>query len=151
MALIKPDAASFAKIKVLGIGGGGGNVLNSMIEGNKIKGVEFIAINTDCQALLANQASTKIQIGKDLTRGLGSGGDPEIGHQAAEESRDIIREYLAETDMVFLAGGMGGGPFTGGAPLLCAVARKVGALKIAVTTRPLAFEGPKRRGIAEEA
>ena len=150
MALIKPDAASFAKIKVLGIGGGGGNVLNSMIEGNKIKGVEFIAINTDCQALLANQASTKIQIGKDLTRGLGSGGNPEIGRQAAEESRDIIREYLAETDMVFLAGGMGGGTFTGGAPIIAEVAKEIGALTIAVTTRPFAFEGTKRRVIAEE-
>ena len=150
MALIKPDAASFAKIKVLGIGGGGGNVLNSMIEGNKIKGVEFIAINTDCQALLANPASTKIQIGKDLTRGLGSGGNPEIGHQAAEESRDLIREYLVDTDMVFLAGGMGGGTFTGGAPIIAEVAKEAGALTIAVTTRPFAFEGTKRRVIAEE-
>jgi len=150
MALIKPDSASFAKIKVLGIGGGGNNALNSMIDGDKIKGVEFIAINTDAQALLANKAQTKIQIGKDLTRGLGSGGDPEIGRQAAEESRDLIREYLIDTDMVFLAGGMGGGTMTGAAPIIAEVAKEAGALTIAVTTRPFAFEGTKRRVAAEE-
>jgi cell division protein FtsZ len=150
MALIKPDSASFAKIKVLGIGGGGNNALNSMIDGDKIKGVEFIAINTDAQALLANKAQTKIQIGKDLTRGLGSGGNPEIGRQAAEESRDLIREYLIDTDMVFLAGGMGGGTMTGAAPIIAEVAKEAGALTIAVTTRPFAFEGTKRRVAAEE-
>jgi cell division protein FtsZ len=150
MALIKPDSASFAKIKVLGIGGGGNNALNSMIDGDKIRGVEFIAINTDAQALLANKAQTKIQIGKDLTRGLGSGGDPEIGRQAAEESRDLIREYLIDTDMVFLAGGMGGGTMTGASPIIAEVAKEAGALTIAVTTRPFAFEGTKRRVAAEE-
>lgn len=150
MALIKPDSASFAKIKVLGIGGGGSNALNTMIEGNKIKGVEFIAINTDSQALLANKSETKIQIGKDLTRGLGSGGDPNIGRQAAEESRDLIREYLEDTDMVFLAGGMGGGTFTGAAPIIAEVAKEAGALTIAVTTRPFAFEGTRRMVVAEE-
>lgn len=150
MALIKPDSASFAKIKVLGIGGGGNNALNSMIDGDKIKGVEFIAINTDAQALLANKAQTKIQIGKDLTRGLGSGGNPEVGRQAAEESRDLIREYLIDTDMVFLAGGMGGGTMTGAAPIIAEVAKEAGALTIAVTTRPFAFEGTKRRVAAEE-
>jgi cell division protein FtsZ len=150
MAFIKPDSASFAKIKVLGIGGGGNNALNSMVEGDKIKGVEFIAINTDVQALLANKAQTKIQIGKDLTRGLGSGGDPEIGRQAAEESRDLIREYLIDTDMVFLAGGMGGGTMTGASPIIAEVAREAGALTIAVTTRPFTFEGTKRRVAAEE-
>lgn len=150
MALIKPDSASFARIKVLGIGGAGGNSINTMIESDKIKGVEFIAINTDSQALLANKAPTKIQIGKDLTRGLGSGGDPEIGRQAAEESRDLIREYLIDTDMVFLAGGEGGGTFSGGAPIIAEAAREAGALTIAVTTRPFAFEGARRLVNAEE-
>jgi len=150
MALIKPDASSFAKIKVLCIGGGGSNAINTMIEGNKIKGVEFIAINTDSQALLANKASTKIQIGKDITKGLGSGGDPELGRKATEESRDLIHEYLIDTDMVFLAGGQGGGTYTGGAPIIAEVAKEVGALTIAVTTKPFAFEGTRRMVVAEE-
>ncbi len=150
MALIKPDSASFAKIKVLGLGGGGGNAINTMIEGDQIKGVEFIAVNTDTQALLANKASTKIQIGKDLTRGLGSGGNPEIGREAATESRELLKEYLVDTDMIFIAGGQGGGTASGGAPILAEVAREMGALTIAVTTKPFAFEGTKRMVIAEE-
>ncbi len=150
MALIKPDSASFAKIKVLGVGGGGGNALNTMVEDNQINGVEFIAVNTDSQALLANKANTKIQIGKDITRGLGSGGNPEIGREAAEESRELLKEYLIDTDMVFIGGGMGGGTYTGAAPVIADVAREMGALTIAVTTKPFTFEGTKRMVIAEE-
>lgn len=150
MALIKPDSASFAKIKVLGVGGGGNNALNTMIDNNQINGVEFIAINTDSQALLANKANTKIQIGKELTRGLGSGGNPEVGREATEESRELLKEYLIDTDMVFIGGGMGGGTYTGGAPVIADVAREMGALTIAVTTKPFSFEGTKRMVIAEE-
>ncbi|MGB9911163.1 MAG: cell division protein FtsZ [Microgenomates group bacterium] len=150
MALVKPDAASFAKIKVLGIGGGGGNAINSMIEDDQIKGVEFVAINTDAQALLMNKASNKIQIGENLTRGLGSGGDPEIGYKAAEESKEKIKEFLNGADMVFLAGGMGGGTGTGAMPVIAQLAKEAGALTIAVVTKPFAFEGTRRMVIAEE-
>jgi cell division protein FtsZ len=150
MALVKPDAASFAKIKVLGVGGGGGNAVNSMIEDNQIKGVEFIAVNTDAQALLMNKAQIKIQIGENLTRGLGSGGNPQIGQKAAEESKEKIKEYLADTDMVFLAGGMGGGTATGGMPVIAKLAKEMGALTVAVITKPFAFEGTRRMVIAEE-
>lgn len=150
MALVKPDAASFAKIKVLGIGGAGGNVINTMSDDNQIKGVDFIAINTDAQALLVNKASTKIQIGEMLTRGLGSGGDPEIGRQATEESREKIKDYLIDTDMVFLAYGAGGGTGTGGAPIIAEIAKEAGALTVAVVTKPFLFEGARRKVIAEE-
>jgi len=150
MALVKPDAASFAKIKVLGIGGGGGNAINSMIDDNQIRGVEFLAVNTDAQALLMNKAQIKIQIGENLTRGLGSGGNPEIGRKAAEESKEKIKEYLVDTDMVFLAGGMGGGTATGAMPIIAQLAKEAGALTIAVITKPFAFEGTRRMVIAEE-
>jgi cell division protein FtsZ len=150
MALVKPDAASFAKIKVLGIGGGGGNAINSMIEDNQIRGVEFLAINTDAQALLMNKAQIKIQIGENLTRGLGSGGNPEVGRKAAEESKEKIKEYLVDTDMVFLAGGMGGGTATGAMPIIAQLAKEAGALTIAVITKPFAFEGTRRMVVAEE-
>lgn len=150
MALVKPDAASFAKIKVLGIGGGGGNAINSMISDNQIKGVDFVAINTDAQALLMNKAQIKIQIGEDLTRGLGSGGNPEIGRKAAEESAEKIKEYLVDTDMVFLSGGMGGGTATGGMPVIAQLAKEAGALTVAVVTKPFAFEGTRRMVVAEE-
>jgi len=150
MALVKPDAASFAKIKVLGIGGGGGNAINSMIEDNQIKGVDFVAINTDAQALLINKAPTKIQIGENLTRGLGSGGNPQVGLKAAEESAEKIKEYLVDTDMVFLSGGMGGGTATGGMPVIAEIAKEAGALTVAVITKPFAFEGTRRMVVAEE-
>jgi len=150
MALVKPDSASFAKIKVLGIGGGGGNAINSMIEDNQIRGVEFLAVNTDAQALLMNKAQIKIQIGENLTRGLGSGGNPEIGRKAAEESKEKIKEYLADTDMVFLAGGMGGGTATGAMPIIAQLAKETGSLTIAVITKPFAFEGTRRMVVAEE-
>lgn len=150
MAFVKPDAASFARIKVLGVGGGGGNAINSMIDDDQIKRVEFVAINTDVQALLANKSPTKIQIGENLTRGLGSGGNPEIGLKAAEESAKKIKEYLVDTDMLFLAGGMGGGTGTGSMPVIAELARESGILTIAVVTKPFVFEGTRRMVIAEE-
>ena len=135
MAFIKPAATSFAKIKVLGVGCGGGNAVSSMIENDQIKGVEFIAINTDAQALLVNKAPTKIQIGENLTRGLGAGGNPEIGFKAAEESREKVKEFLLDTDMVFLTGGLGGGTATGALPVIADLAKETGALVIAVVDR----------------
>lgn len=150
MALVKPDINSFAKIKVLGVGGGGNNALNSMISENKIQGVEFIAVNTDLQALLANNADIKLQIGERATKGLGSGADPEIGTSAAEESRDKIRDLLSGTDMVFITAGEGGGTGTGAAPIIAQVAKEVGALTVAVVTKPFLFEGTRRMVLAEE-
>lgn len=148
--LIRPQTASFAKIRVIGIGGGGGNVINSMIRESQIKGVDFIAINTDGQALLNSQASAKVQIGENLTKGLGSGGNPDIGMNAAEESREKIKELLEGTDMVFLTSGMGGGTGTGATPVVAEVAKEVGALTVAVVTKPFAFEGTRRMVAAEE-
>lgn len=150
MALVKPDVGRFAKIKVLGLGGGGGNTITTMIDDNEIQGVDFIALNTDAQALLACAAPIKLQLGENLTKGLGVGGDPELGRQAAEESRDKIGELLVDTDMVFLTGGFGGGTCTGGAPIVAEIAREQGALMIAVVTKPFAFEGTRRMVIAEE-
>lgn len=150
MALVKPDGASFAKIKVFGIGGGGGNVLNAMADNYQIKGIEFVAVNTDAQALLSNKAKTKIQIGEKITKGLGSGGNPEVGRQAAEESKEKIKEYLVDTDMVFLAAGFGGGTGTGALPVIAEIAKESGALTIAVVTKPFAFEGTPRFVAAEE-
>lgn len=150
MALVKPELGRFAKIKVLGVGGGGGNAINSMVFNNTIVGVDFIAINTDAQALLANQASTKLQIGDNLTKGLGVGGNPEIGRQAAEESREKIKDFLDDTDMVFITAGMGGGTGTGASPIIAEVAKEVGALTIAVVTKPFLFEGTRRMVSAEE-
>lgn len=148
--LIKPQTTNFAKIRVMGVGGAGNNALNSMISQAQIQGVDFIGVNTDAQALLLSQAATKLQIGDNLTKGLGSGGDPEIGRQAAEESYEKIKEMVEGTDMLFLTAGMGGGTGTGGAPVIAKAAREVGTLTIAVVTKPFAFEGTRRMVAAEE-
>lgn len=151
MALVKPDSNTFARIKVLGIGGAGGNVVTSMINEQDMPGIDFIAINTDAQALLATQAPTKFQIGEKITKGLGSGANPEIGRKAAEESRKQIKELLEGSDMVFLTAGMGGGTGSGGCPIIAQVAKEVGALTVAVVTKPFLFEGTRRMVVAEEA
>lgn len=150
MALVKPELHTFAKIRVLGIGGGGCNAIDTMIATQQIKGVEFIAVNTDAQALLKSEAATKLQIGDKLTHGLGSGSDPEIGRKAADESKEKIKEVLSSSDMVFLTAGMGGGTGTGGAATIARVAKEVGALTIAVVTKPFLFEGTRRMVVAEE-
>lgn len=150
MALVKPDSARIAKIKVIGVGGGGGNAISSMIEGGSVNGVEFIAVNTDAQVLLNNKAPTKLQIGEKLTKGLGVGGNPEIGRQAAEESIEKIKELLIDTDMVFVTAGMGGGTGTGAAPIVAQLAKEAGALTIGVVTKPFAFEGTRRMVAAED-
>ncbi len=129
------------KNKVLGIGGAGGNVINSMIESGQITGVEFIAINTDAQDLSVNKAVVKIPIGQEITNGLGSGANPEIGRKAAEESIDIIKEHIQGADMVFITAGMGGGTGTGASPVIARVAKELGALTVGVVTKPFPFEG----------
>ena len=149
MVELELDSAPLACIKVVGVGGGGSNAINRMIEA-QLKGVEFIAINTDAQALLLSKAPRKIQIGEKLTKGLGAGSIPEIGQKAAEESRDLIREALEGADMVFITAGMGGGTGTGGAPVVAEIAREVSALTVAVVTRPFTFEGRRRMRQAEE-
>jgi len=148
--LVKPRAGQAARIKVIGVGGGGGNALSSMIAEGGINGVEFVAVNTDAQALLNNKATIKIQIGENLTKGLGSGGDPEVGRQAAEESRERLKEELTGADMVFITCGEGGGTGTGAAPIVAEIAKETGALTIAVVTKPFDFEGTKRKFTAEE-
>lgn len=148
--LIKPRAGQAARIKVLGIGGAGGNAINTILKEGGISGVEFISINTDAQALLKNKADTKIQIGENLTKGLGSGGDPEIGRQAAEESKDKIKEEIEGADMVFLSCGEGGGTGTGATPVIAQLAQELGILTLAVVTKPFDFEGVKRKSTADE-
>lgn len=149
MQAYKAGAENFAQIKVLGIGGGGSNAVNRMIEAG-IQGVEFIAINTDAQALMLSDAPTRIRVGDKLTKGLGSGGSSEIGQRAAEESSDDIYEVLQGTDMVFLTAGMGGGTGTGASPVIAQIAREVGALTIGVVTRPFTFEGTQRQRTAHQ-
>jgi cell division protein FtsZ len=138
-----------ARIKVIGVGGGGGNAINTMVSG-RLDGVEFIAANTDVQALAANKASVKIQLGRAASRGLGAGADPDRGRQAALEARDEIAEALAGADMVFVTAGMGGGTGTGGAPIVADVAKQAGALTVGVVTKPFLFEGNRRRKQAEQ-
>ena len=149
MPQIKPDIETFARIKVLGIGGGGGNAIGQMISSG-IKGVKFAAINTDVQALHNSKASEKIHIGKVLTKGLGAGMNPEIGRQAFEENKEEVQEALKNTDMVFLTYGLGGGTGTGATPGIAELAREAGALTVAVVTKPFSFEGSQRSRIAEE-
>lgn len=150
MGLVKPSNNTFAKIKVLGVGGGGGNAVNSMIDSGQIEGVEFISVNTDAQALLGSQAETKLQIGSNFTRGLGAGADPEVGRTAAEESQEKIKDMLFDSDMVFITAGMGGGTGTGAAPIIAEIAKEAGALTVAVVTKPFGFEGVRRMQTAEE-
>ncbi len=148
MAEVKPAVESFAKIKVIGVGGSGGSAVNRMIA-SKIKGVEFLAANTDVQALHSSHASVKIHLGKTLTRGLGAGMNPEIGRAAAEESQNEIREALKGADMVFVTCGMGGGTGTGAAPVIAEIAKDLGALTVGVVTKPFSFEGAQRGHVAE--
>lgn len=142
------EIENFAQIKVVGVGGGGSNAVNRMIEAG-IRGVEFIAVNTDAQALLLSQAPHRIRIGDKLTRGLGAGGNPEVGRKAAEESMEDLYNALRGADMVFITAGMGGGTGTGAAPVVAKIAREAGALTIGVVTRPFSFEGKRRMENAE--
>ncbi len=146
----KPDIETYARIKVVGVGGGGGKAVSRMVD-RKTSGVDFITINTDAQDLHLTKAQHKIHIGKNLTRGLGAGMNPEVGRQAAEENRDEIHEALKGADMVFITGGLGGGTCSGASPIVAEVARDAGALVIGVVTKPFVFEGAQRSRIADEA
>ncbi len=146
---LRSDSENFALIRVIGIGGGGSNAVNRMIRA-EMMGVEFIAVNTDAQALLQSDAPHKIRIGDKVTRGLGAGGDPAIGQRSAEEDQEKIYEALKDSDMVFLTAGMGGGTGSGAAPVIAEIAKEVGALTIGVVTKPFSFEGAKRRMVAEK-
>ncbi len=148
MAEILPEIETFARIRVVGIGGGGGNALNGMVQ-SKLRGIDFIAVNTDAQALHHSQASIKVHIGKEATRGLGAGSSPEIGRQAAEESEEAIFNALKHSEMVFITAGYGGGTGTGAAPVVARIAKEIGALTVAIVTKPFSFEGTRRRKIAE--
>ncbi len=143
------DASGAARIKVVGIGGGGGNAVNTMIAAG-LPGVDFIAANTDSQALKANLAPIKMQLGEKLTRGLGAGGNPEVGKRAAQEDVERLREYLGEADMIFITAGMGGGTGTGAAPIIAKVAKELGSLTVGVVTKPFTFEGKRRMKQADE-
>jgi len=145
---VKPDVESFARIRVIGVGGSGGNAVNHMISSH-VQGVDFVAINTDGQDLHKNKAKRKIHIGKNLTRGLGAGMNAELGKQAAEETREEIEEAVKGSDMVFITCGMGGGTGTGAAPTVAKIARELGALTVGVVTRPFGFEGAQRSRLAD--
>lgn len=142
-------AENFAVIKVVGVGGGGSNAVNRMIEAG-LKGVEFISLNTDAQALALSMAPTRLQVGGKLTKGLGAGANPDIGQKAAEESREQVADALKGADMVFITAGMGGGTGTGAAPVVAEVAKEVGALAVGVVTKPFTFEGRRRQSFAEK-
>lgn len=146
---LEESASQNARMKVVGVGGGGGNAVNRMIE-EHLEGVEFISVNTDAQALMHSKADVKIQIGKKLTRGLGAGARPDIGRQAMEESKEDMSRVVQHTDLVFVTCGMGGGTGTGAAPVICQLAREAGALTVGIVTRPFLFEGRKRMRQAEE-
>jgi cell division protein FtsZ len=150
MAEVKPEIETFAKIKVVGVGGGGGSAVNRMVASG-IKGVGFVAINTDVQALHYNRATEKIHIGKTVTRGLGAGMNPDLGKSAAEESQNEIREVLKDCDMVFVTCGLGGGTGSGASPIVAQIAKDLGALTVAVVTKPFMFEGGQRKNIADRA
>jgi len=145
---VKPQFESLARIKVVGVGGAGGKAVTRMVQA-RLRGIEFVAINTDAQALNSNSASQKIHIGTSTTRGLGAGMDPEIGAQAAEENEEEIRSVISGADMVFITCGLGGGTGTGAAPIVADIAKQSGALTVAVVTKPFSFEGAQRRNIAE--
>src|SRR5512147_728822 len=147
--IVEQNSLAAARIKVIGIGGGGGNAVNTMI-GSRLSGVDFMVANTDAQSLQASQAPVRIQLGNMVTKGLGAGANPEIGRRAALEDQEQIREYLEGSDMIFITAGMGGGTGTGGAPVLARVAREVGALTVGVVTKPFIFEGKKRMHQAED-
>jgi cell division protein FtsZ len=148
MTITPNQMESFARIKVVGVGGGGCNAVDRMID-EGLQGVEFVAVNTDAQALMLSKAPTKVRIGEKLTRGLGSGGDPEVGQKATEESAEELYSVLKGSDMVFITAGMGGGTGTGGAPIVSQIAKEIGSLTIGVVTRPFTFEGMRRIQSAE--
>jgi cell division protein FtsZ len=150
MPQVKPDIETFAKIKVIGVGGSGGSAVNRMV-GARIRGVDFVVMNTDVQALHHSSAPQKLHIGKSVTRGLGAGMDPEVGRKAAEETQNEIKDTVKDADMVFITCGLGGGTGSGAAPVVAAAAKEAGALTVAVVTKPFAFEGPQRRDIAEKS
>lgn len=139
--LIQSSNNNFAKIKVVGVGGGGGNAVNNMVLNYMIEGVEFVSANTDAQALANNNAEVKLQLGPETTRGLGAGGNASVGRKAAEESTSAIQEMVAGADMVFVTAGMGGGTGTGAAPIIAKIAKEAGALTVGVVTKPFEFEG----------
>ena len=149
MKQVKPEVEAFARIRVIGVGGSGSNAINHMIN-SKVQGVDFIAINTDAQDLHHSKAKKKIHIGKNLTRGLGTGMNPELGRRAAEETKEEIHEAIKGSDMVFVTGGMGGGTGTGAAPVVAQIARESGALTIGIVTKPFSFEGQQRSRLARE-
>ena len=145
-----PEAESFARIKVIGVGGGGSNAVSRMVRA-EVRGIEFIAVNTDAQALVRADADRKIHIGDKLTKGLGAGGDPKVGAKSAEETSDQIYDALKDSDMVFITAGMGGGTGSGAAPVIAQIAQEVGALTVGVVTKPFSWEGTRRKQIADEA